>query len=291
MKNLTGDSYQEEFQERQLQPTDAVSTGFPQIDCYIRDEGGGKGLAKGHLAILGANPGYAKSIIATNMTYHALKAGESVGYCSLEMSVNQMMSRFMSIASGYPVAKLERGTFSPQTYELARQKVEGLPPLYCPEKVSTAYEDTVDFIKECHDLGCKWFVVDYVQLCAIGGSDQVTRAIEMVTQDLRAFCVNEGVTCVLLSQWNRTTSSNYDATPTAQGLWGSMVLEASADCIWGVDHSRFERTDDGMKSRSYLAVLKNRHGPSGISVPIEMDFSTLRVRDVNLEEEPYDWPK
>ena len=96
---------------------------------------------------------------------------------------------------------------------------------------------------------------------------------------------------MLLSQWNRTTSSNYDATPTAQGLWGSMVLEASADCIWGVDHSRFERADDALKSRSFLACLKNRHGPSGISVPIEMDFTTLRIRDVILEEEPYDWPK
>ena len=122
MKNLTGRIYQHEFEQRQLEPTDAVSTGFPQIDCTIRDEGGGRGLAKGHLAIVGANPGYGKSLIATNMAYHALKAGASVGYCSLEMSVNQMMSRFMSIASGYPVAKLERGTFSPQTYALARQK-------------------------------------------------------------------------------------------------------------------------------------------------------------------------
>jgi hypothetical protein len=46
-----------------------------------------------------------------------------------------------------------------------------------------------------------------------------------------------------------------------------------------------------MKARTYIEVLKNRHGPSGISVPIEMDFSTLRIREVDLAEEPFDWPK
>tara|TARA_R110000824_G_scaffold100098_2_gene237985 strand:- start:12869 stop:13744 length:876 start_codon:yes stop_codon:yes gene_type:complete len=291
MKDLTGSAYQDEFGAIQQMPTKAVSTGWKSIDSCIRDEAGGKGLAPGHMAIVAANPGYGKSIMATNMAYHALQHGP-VAYCSLEMSVNQMMSRFMAIASGYPVAKLERGTFSPKTYEMAREKVAGLPPLYCPEKVSTTYEDTVDFIRECHDLGCSWFVLDYVQLCAIGGSEQVTRAVEMVIQDLRAFCVNEGVTGVILSQWNRQTSSDYDTpVPRAQGLWGSMTLEASADCILAIPHARFERSDDHMIARTYIECLKNRHGPSGISVPIEMDFGTLRVREVDLAEEPFDWPK
>ena len=290
MKNLTSAEYQEEFKAIQESPTQAVTTGFPTCDALIRDEAGGKGLAPGHLAIVAANPGYGKSLLATNMAYHALKHGP-VGYCSLEMSVNQMMSRFMAIATGFPVAKLERGTFSSKVYELARQEIADLPPLYCPETVSTRYEDTVDFIKECHSLGANWFVVDYVQLCAIGGSEQVTRAVEMVVQDLRAFCVNEGVTCVLLSQWNRTTSSDYENTPRAQGLWGSMVLEASADLIYAIPHNRFERADDAMSALTYIEVLKNRHGPSGVSIPVLMEFSNLRITEVDLDEQPHDWPE
>ena len=292
LANLNSPEFMAEFATEQQLPTVATPTPFPLLNSCLRDAGGGVGLAPTWLCIIGANPAHSKSVLALNFAAKAVEHGSSVGFANLEMSTTQVASRFFAIQSGVPVAALERGSFSPRIFETVESSRE-LPPIYTQRKVSSQWTDVVDFVRECHDdKGVKYFVVDYVGLCAIAGvhgSDSITEAVSNVTLDLREWAMSNDATILLLSQFNRVTSSNYREEPRSQGLYGSQVLESSADVVLLVDHSRVLR--DAKSFRSYLILDKNRHGRSQISIPFEISLGTLRAREGMEDEVSEHWPK
>jgi replicative DNA helicase len=289
MRDLNDPTFRASFARRQQQPVDAVPTHLPGLNRLCRDDGGGQGLARGWLVTIGANPGFGKSAMALNLAAQALDRGEPIAYVSLEMTIGQVAARYYAIKYNRPIAKLERGSFDQVAWEEIEANADQLPPLYAPDKIDGRWEDVVAFVKECHEKGCRWMVLDYLQLVQIGDEDNINRAITNVTTDLRAWAANEGVTVVVLSQFNRTTSSEYRARPRCQGLWGGMILEASSDMVLLLDHSRYERDNDKHIARTWLIVDKNRHGPVG-DLPVLWDYRTLRMRE-GLEDEIDDWPK
>ena len=292
LTNLNSPEFMADFATEQQLPTVAIPTPFPLLNSCLRDAGGGVGLAPTWLTIIGANPAHSKSVLALNFAAKAVEHGSSVGFANLEMSTTQVASRFFAIQSGVPVAALERGTFSPRVFETVESSRE-LPPIYTQRNVSSRWTDVVDFVRECHDeKGVKYFVVDYVGPCAIAGvtgTDSITEAVSNVTLDLREWAMSNDATILLLSQFNRITSSNYKEEPRSQGLYGSQVLESSADVCLLVDHSKVLR--DSTSFRSFLILDKNRHGRSQVAIPFEISMGTLRARQGMEDEVEEYWPK
>ena len=292
LTNLNSPEFMADFATEQQLPTVAIPTPFPLLNSCLRDAGGGVGLAPTWLTIIGANPAHSKSVLALNFAAKAVEHGSSVGFANLEMSTTQVASRFFAIQSGLPVAALERGSFSPRVFETVESSRE-LPPIYTQRNVSSRWTDVVDFVRECHDeKGVKYFVVDYVGLCAIAGvtgTDSITEAVSNVTLDLREWAMANDATILLLSQFNRITSSNYKEEPRSQGLYGSQVLESSADVCLLVDHSKVLR--DSTSFRSFLILDKNRHGRSQVAIPFEISMGTLRARQGMEDEVEEYWPK
>jgi replicative DNA helicase len=287
MKNITAPEYWLEFSERQQSPVDAVPTHLPGLNRACRDDGGGEGLARGWFVTVGANPGFGKSALALNLSSAASRHGESVGYVSLEMSDKQLASRFYSIHARVPIAKVERGGFDLAAFEEVKARTRGLPPIFVPATIGTDWTDVTVFVRECFEAGCRWFVLDYLQLVQAGDDESINRAITEVTTDLRTWAVNVGAVVVVLSQFNRQTSSEYRLRPRSQGLWGGMILEASSDLVLLLDHSRYVR--DGSVARTWLVIDKNRHGPVG-EIPVLWDYRTLRMTEAMPDEE-HAWPK
>ena len=281
MRDITQEKFWKSFAIRQQSPIDAVPTHLAGLNKVCRDDGGGVGLARGWFVTIGANPGFGKSALALNLTSAALNAGESVGFISLEMTVGQIAARFYAIHSGEPIAKMERGSFDPAVFERAQEYMAEAPPLYVPDDITGEWEKIVLFARECHDRGCRWFVLDYLQLIQMGDEETINRAITQTVTDLRAWAANEGVVIVALSQFNRQTSSEYKLRPRSQGLWGGMILEASSDLVLLLDHSRYLRTDN--TAQTWLLIDKNRHGPVG-EVPVEWNYRTLRMREAMPDE-------
>lgn len=286
MKNLSAARYWNEFAERQQAPISAVPTHLPGLNRICRDDGGGRGLARGWFVTIGANPGFGKSATALNLTSAALNHGESVGYVSLEMSDKQLAARLYALHTRTEIKRLEKGDFDPSAFTQATKAMEGMPPLFCPSDISTDWTDAVVFVQDCHDAGCKWFVLDYLQLVQHGDDESINKAITAITTDLRSWCVNVGATMIVLSQFNRQTSAEYRLRPRSQGLWGGMILEASSDLVLLLDHSRYKRED--MTAKTWLVVDKNRHGPTG-EIPVLWDYRYLTMHEA-LPDEVGQWP-
>lgn len=290
--NIVSEDFSKLYVERAVAPVDAVPTPFGTVNASCRDDGGGIGLARGWFVVVGGNPGHGKSIMALNLAAEALRHGEPVGYGSLEMSRFQLASRFYGIYSGEPVWQLERGKFNRLAWDRAFAKAKAAPSedkpyLAVPDVIYSLAQLLEWMEKEREFRWVRWFVVDYLQLVGVGDDDEINRRVTEVTTHLRAFAMRTSSVVVALSQFNRATSGNYGESPRPQGLHGGMILEASADLILLLDHSRSERDQDN--GRTWMLLAKNRHGPLG-EIAIEWDYTNLRVRECIPAEEPHDWP-
>ena len=278
-----------------LKPIDAVPTPFPTWNRHCRDGGGGVGIARGWPVVVAAKTGRGKSLLGLNIAASAVRAGERVTFVSLEMSQEQLVTRFMSIISGQPIRDLERGdSFDHDTYaRVSRELVELYDRtggcLSVNRKKIRGLDDVVRSIEYENDVnGSRFFVIDYLQLCrATAKSERESELLQQMTAVSGAIveCATKlDVITVALSQFNRTTSASKSEKPTAQGLMGGSVLENDAAQVVLVDHTVHTYNAVDQSTNTALILDKNRHGGAG-SFPVLLDFRTLQAREVAKAQE------
>ena len=283
MRDVNSLAFQEEFALRQRREPDSVPSHLPALDALINPPGFGRGF----FITLAGLTGHGKTITALNFCCAALRAGESVAYCSLEMSAQQIAGRYYAMAGAVPVIGLERGSFDERIWSEAQRGLS-LPSLLVPDKISGRWEDQVSFIRQAvEEKGATYVILDYLQLCSVGDESDIMRGISEITTDLRAYAANNGIVCLVLSQFNRTTSAEFRTRPRMTGLWGGAIIEQSSDCVLLLSHHAFER--DGDCSRTFIQVEKNRHGMVG-DIPILNSYRDLSQRQA-MPDELHEWPE
>jgi len=268
-------------------PVDAVPTPFPSWTRVCRDEGGGRGLARGWHVTIGAKSGTGKSVLAANIARAAIRAGEHVGFISLEMSQDQLDTRQLAIVSGEAVQSLEPGPrFDEAAYrralaEVSRVQREADGRIYRSPALMRDMSDieaAVDFMVHGPPR-CRVFIVDYLQLA---GNPNDPDSITMVSHRTRQMAREYGVTTIGLSQFNRATFAR-GGPPTMHDLTGGSAIENDSDQVLVVDHTELQHSDDGWTG--VLRVDKNRHGPT-TDISIRFDRRTLRMTEQLPDEQP-----
>ena len=289
MKNIFSEEFYGAWEEAQLRPVSAIPTHLPTLNRVMRDDGGGKGIAKtsGWLMVIGGSPGFGKSAFSLNLASAALNASppEPVSFISLEMSGPQLATRLYSLHSGTALKLLEKGGFSELAWADTHPRFAELPPVWVPDRLVTGWEQIMRYVQKCHDEGCRYFVLDHLQCVVLGDDEVLHRGIQRVISELRAWAVESKSAIVICSQFNRATSSVME-TPRSTGLFGGHSIESHADIICLLDHSRYQR--DGNTAKTWVCVTKNRHGPC-LEIPVEWDYKTLRQREADPHEEEM-WP-
>jgi replicative DNA helicase len=144
MKDIFSDAFLGEWAQDQLSPVSAIPTHLPTLNKIMRDDGGGRGIAKtsGWLVVVGGSPGFGKSAFVLNLASAALNASppEPVAFISLEMSATQLATRLYSLHSGTALKLLEKGGFSELAWYDTHQRFSGLPPVWVPDRLAAYYE-------------------------------------------------------------------------------------------------------------------------------------------------------
>lgn len=281
---------------KQAEPVDAVATPLPTWNSHCRDEGGGIGLPRGWYIIVGGGTGHGKSLLGLNIGAHAVEAGWSPAFISLEMSPSQLGTRLYAILTGESVRRLERGgefdaSLSRSVLEKAEEiRMERDVGFFTNLEPLSGLRQVVETMESFHEnRQVRLYVVDYLQLCSTGSEEDTVREVTKISHAMRLFARKRNVTVIGLSQFNRYTSRDSANSPRPQGLIGSSALENDADQVLLLDHTRYERALDGKSAKTWALLAKNRHGSTG-EVPIEWDYRTLRVREADPDEEDL-WPK
>lgn len=290
--NFAGIPFFQDWEARQKQPTDAIPTLFPGLNAICGDDGGGRGLARKWFITIGGGTGQGKSLLAQNLAVGALKLGHSVGFLSLEMSHNQLATRFYAMATNTPIRGLERGRFDPAA---AARAWDGMidNDLSANFFVNTDELETIDDVMAAAahlvSLGCRVLVLDYMQLVSLGDDETIYRVVTQVAGSLRRFAKKENITVLALSQYNTPTGRDTSAQPTLYGLMGGATIAQNGDMVLLLDHSRYERDQfDHSIARTFLLVPKNRHGDTG-EIPILWRYKDLTCREA-MPDEVHLWP-
>jgi len=274
----------EGMMEKASKPVDAMPTMWSVWNRACRMYGGGQGLARGWHIVAAGGAGAGKSLIALNMTAEALRNGHSVGWVSLEMSREQLLLRLLGIATGRklrdlePGASFDLGAFTAASYGFMDKLEVSGAHLWMAERPTRDLPSVHQLMQRAVDAGCRLVIVDYAQLVSVAGA-KLDDAMRQVSAAVQSVAYRQDVNTLLLSQLNRSTTSEKGAPPTIFGLAGSSAIENDADQVLLIDQSA--KTEDLYGKNFSVLLEKNRHGPSA-SIAVRMDTLNLQL----LEQTP-----
>jgi replicative DNA helicase len=295
-ENILDPRSAQRFITEQQTPPEAIPTPFDKWNRQCRGDGGRMGVALGwHILLAGAvNQG--KSGMMLNLVDKTLKSGYDAAVFSLEMSLSAIKYRYYPIMTGIEAEGLERGYVNQESAAelvaiLGRlAKGEQRHRLFVNEKPNRDLNAVLDGMYELEEMGVRVFFVDYLQLMKAGASEREERhRVAEISSAMFQFAHETNVLTVGLSQFARTTTRDRDNKPIMEGMYGSSSLEADADQVVLLDHSRYKADEiRPWLHRTFLLLAKNRHGGKG-DIPFEWNWKTFQAREA-MEDEVHLWP-
>jgi len=256
-----------------------VPTGFVDLDERT------SGLHKGDLIIVAARPAMGKTSFCLNIAQHvSLRAGETVGLFSLEMSKEQLALRLLCADARIDMHRLKTGRLGEKDWarlakaysELSQAKIfiddsAMLTPLEMRAKCRR--------LKAEHGLGL--IIVDYLQL--VTGSGRIEnrqQEISSISRSLKGLAKELSVPVVALSQLSRAPEARPDKRPQLSDLRESGAIEQDADIVMFIFREEEYKATDENRGVAEIIISKQRNGPTGM---LKLAFIKEFTRFENLE--------
>ena len=234
-------------------------TGFGQLDEMI------VGMNAADLVIVGARPGMGKTSFVMNIaTEAAMKTKKTVCVFSLEMSVEQLVSRMLSSEALVDSLKMRAGTLEPEDWNAIAKASSRL------SETEILIDDTPGIgvaamrskLRRVKNLGL--IVVDYLQLMQ-GDRHTDNRVAEVgdISRGLKLLAKELGVPVVCCAQLSRGPEGRNDKRPMISDLRESGSIEQDADIIMFLYRDEYYKEETIDQSVAEVIVAKNRHGSLG----------------------------
>jgi replicative DNA helicase len=241
-----------------------LSSGFEDLDALTA------GFQKGDLVIIAARPRMGKTSFALNLAQHlSLKEKIPVGFFSLEMSADQLVTRLLCAEARVDSNKLRRGYLKSNEYaELAI--VAGYlaeAPIYIDDSSALS---TLELRAKARRLKAETNVgmifVDYLQLLSVRERvENRQQQISLITRALKALAKELDIPVVALSQLSRAVEHRGgDRRPMLSDLRESGSIEQDADVVLFIHRPEvYEGEDSENKGKAEMMIGKQRNGPTG----------------------------
>lgn len=247
-----------------------VPTPWKSLDYAIG------GFRPGAVYVVAARPGVGKTVVAAQIAVKLAEQG-LVPFASLEMSGDELVTRFISERLQISVAHLKDARMTDRDWELlakGRSKVDGLQ-IAIDDRSGVGVHDIRAFVRSVAREGkLSGIVVDYMQLMV--SKDKVERhnQVSEFSRQLKIMAKEFNVPVVALSQLNRNLESRSDSVPRLSDLRESGAIEQDADVVM-----LLRREGDQPNELLVVDVAKNRHGQVG-EVELAWDGSFSRALDL-----------
>lgn len=249
------------------------------------------GLQKSDLLIVAGRPSMGKTAFALNL---ALRAGARsevpTAVFSLEMSMEQLMTRLLAVQSQVHLSNLRTGYLEDDDWQRLYEAADVLQqsPIFIDD---TPALSTLDLQAKCrrlkaeHDIGL--IVVDYLQLMRSSARpDSREQEISDISRSLKALAKELDVPVIALSQLNRKVEERTDKRPMMSDLRESGAIEQDADIIiFLYRDAAYNKSDDNpRKFEAEVIIGKQRNGPTG---SVTLYFKKECTLFENMETLPY----
>ncbi len=259
-----------------------VPTGFVDLDERT------SGLQKGDLIIVAARPAMGKTSLCLNIAQHAaLKASETVGVFSLEMSKEQLVLRMLCADARVDAHRLRTG-------KLAEKDWTRLAKAYADLSVAKIFIDDsasltpLEMRAKCRRLkaehGLGLVMVDYLQLVSAGGRiENRQQEIATISRSLKGLAKELAVPVIALSQLSRAPEARTEKRPQLSDLRESGAIEQDADVVMFIYREEEYKPSDENRGLAEIIIGKQRNGPTGM---VRLAFIKEFTRFENLELRP-----
>lgn len=257
-------------------------TGYPELDRITG------GMTNSDLVVLAARPGMGKTSFALNLATNVTKeTGRTVAIYSLEMSMQQLVSRMLSTAASVDSHKLRTGQLDTEEWKHLAMAAAHLGTLniYLSEGSGISVSQMKAQLRRIRGLGM--VVIDYLQLMsAPNKSDNRVQEISQITRDLKLMAKELNVPVLLLSQLNRGLEQRTDKRPLMSDLRESGSIEQDADIIMFLYNDYTYYKEKSTKPNiTECIVRKNRHGEPA-TIDLIWDAQYTRFLPVEHSEPP-----
>lgn len=263
-----------------------VPTGFTELDRVFM------GFDDQSLTLLGARPGMGKTSMMLSVALNMAKANYRVGFFSMEMGVEQLMTRLVAMESGINAQRLRSGQLTQSEWG-AFVKVSGdmqsLPIFIDDSTLWTPIQLHAKCASMKRRLGLDIIMVDYVGLMSGGGrykdnkvqeSGYISRSLKGMARDLRTPVWGA-------IQLNRNLEQRGDKRPILSDLRESGDYEQDADNVMFIYRDEVYNDACEQPGAADIIIAKHRNGPVGtVGLYFEKTltkFMNAAVRSVDFQ--------
>jgi len=286
----------------------AISYGFRDLDILTG------GAHRGDFILLGGRPTMGKSALAqawaNNMAWQ-----HTVLYCSLEMTLAQVIDRDVVAAVQKPIPVIARGQYDEQLYSeivhfLGPMSERNLYFLKCEGLPVTTGDIRAAVARLKLEAGLGVLLIDYIGLLADEYGHTENERVGYISRRLKGIARAFDVAVIAVSQLSRAVEKerfNKSKRPRLADLRDSGSLEQDADVVmflyrddvyyteeeW---HDAFNKTGNRWKPKAErkpyprgvaeLAVEKQRQRESGVVVKLSWNGKLMQFTDYKPSAEP-----
>ncbi|GAC1490190.1 MAG: replicative DNA helicase [Chamaesiphon sp.] len=255
-----------------------IPTGFYDLDNFIG------GLYPGDLIVLGGRPSMGKSLLSHSLAYNVANLHDATTMIfSLEMSKQQLSTRFLSNLSGIETIRLREGNINSEEWELLSKAIGIVSEVNvliddspCPSTYEIRSKARVAMAKYGQ---LKLIVVDYLQLMADGSDFRLVQKLGEITRQLKLLARECNVPIIVVSQLNRGVEERNNKRPTLSDLRDSGRIEEDADVVLAVYRDAYYNPNTPEPNLAEIICLKQRNGPTG-TVKLVFDGALSRFRNL-----------
>jgi len=286
LANLTFQHIQEAYQKGE--DLTGVRTGFNDLDRLTG------GLQKSDLVILAGRPSMGKTALCLNIACNAAMAGHPVGFFSLEMSSEQLVTRLISSIGGFDNHAIRTGRLKPTDWPRLTDALGKLTqlPIYIDDSSGiTVLELRSKARRMVQNHKVEVIIVDYLQLMSSHGRmENRQQEISQISRALKALAKDLSITVVALSQLSRAVESRGgDHRPMLSDLRESGAIEQDADMVAFIYRQEYyEQDNPEVANLAELIIGKQRNGPIG-TVNLHFDRRFTRFSNLARKEAPGDF--
>lgn len=254
-----------------------TTTGFTRLDSKL------SGLHKSDLIILAARPARGKSSFALQLAKNVALYGKTpVLFFSLEMGNDQLVQRLIASEAKVDLTKIRTGNLSDTEMKALENSSEIISsiPLSFNDKSGVTVKDIRQQIKAYNARNKEkvgLVIVDYLQLMAIGGKENMVTAVTEISRGLKMIAKDFNIPVIALSQLSRGVEARGDR-PRLSDLRDSGSIEQDADIVMFL-HSKNEDNIYGVKNIELL-IEKHRNGALG-DIKYEFNGSKMYFNEVD----------
>lgn len=249
------------------------------------------GFQKSDLIILAARPSVGKTAFAIDLALRAAEQQVPVGVFSLEMSIDQVIDRFIAAKSGASLWKLRTGKLAHDGNDDFLKITNAITelkdlPIYIDDASSLNVLQMRAMARRLqaeHGLGL--LIIDYLQLMAARRNyDSPVQQVTEISRGLKGLAKELNIPIIALSQLSRAVENRDGHKPRLSDLRDSGSIEQDADVVMFIhrdDKVNFQAAQDqGKLNVAQLMVAKHRNGPTG-EVDFHIDPESLKFLEID----------